>query len=1554
MYQRIFLWGLALYCYAISAGGPENLLTAERWSDTSPGKYEVVANAGNGTLDFHITGSGGVCRYFPLKPEWKALLFQFDLRTDDVVAGPQGWQVAKMEVLFFDKNNKQVGGWPKFATATGTSFKSHELFYLIPEGAVVVRITPANMGVSGEVFFRNVRVVPSDTDTVADRDARPPEGTAEEHMNLQGAERLRNSYREQICLNSLWRFFPLQEGKASNGIPAKGSGWCWFKIPGAWPCPRGENFAGNSQAIIASPFAPEIDQLKLNEAWYRREFEIPKEWTGRRIVLNFTMLQTKAKVLVDGKNAGEIDFPGGELDLTPFAVPGKRQELAILVSANPKKSGSLFMSPDVVVKISGELAFRGITGDLFLESEPMDNALSDVRIVTSVRKKTISFDTGIRNAEHGTYRLKAVVRDNNEPVASFRSEPFRIAEKSPSVRHTFSAAWIAPKLWDTHHPENLYRAEVTLERTDGTVCDALYPEEFGFREFWVDGRNFYLNGSIFHLRNMASGSARNGAFQSCREIVRNTMKYIRESHFNAIYGLDYSFQPGIVGYIDNVYRESSKEGLLSALTMPHVAHYGWLKTPEQRELYRRHSELLIRRFQNVPGVVMYAMNHNAAGHIADQDPEMFGMPADPKYDDSNREQALVAEDLVNTIDPSRVVYHHAGSPGNGVYSANVYLCWTPIQERSDWFEHWQKNGTRPVMISEWGNPHVASYSSYRNGASIWFGKHEQWFWPSEHHAEYLGQDSYRLTAADKNLQDSQVLNAGKPVWIWDGFCEPPRPPSPVIQEFVRDNYTAFRLRGVSSISPWDYHLLWTRKSNSANLRRNPDAYRNLKQRGVVSDYFANSGNPDRNGDGEFELSPLGKVVYSCFSDWLGRIAGKNGDMTEKGHNFAPGETVAKQLVAVNDSRENGEVLCRVSVPDLNFSVEKTLPVPTGTVSSFPFEFKIPEDFGKDSLELQAEFVFPDGSRSSDSFRIDIIRPLNAIPPKALGVFDPDGSAAQLLKKWNVKYRPVRTENDLKGIETLLIGRRGMKNFPFSLSGKIENGLKVLVMEQDEEDLIRMGFRVNVQGLRQVFSLNRGLGDMRWWRGSSTLNPPYLKLPNVETLYPVWSFCGFFTNRSWRAGNRGNVASVLIEKPSVGDFLPLAEGGFDLQYAPVVEMTAGKGKAIFSQLDISCRTEPEPEAQNVFMKLLARLDAPAAKKSRPVFYRGGKEGKELLTSLGIPYAEQGNPGTDALLVLGPDSRIADYAEALKNGLDILVIAPDLQSLSAVLKPEELPAAGRWYSDYANGLAEKPEFQGISNADLHWRKPIPLSFSAEGEGGRALRTFRIGKGKLTVCLVAPWMFEADQGQYRTSVRRSTFLLSRLLYNLGASGNARPLMFDREYLSRRIVLGNGWLGIADPDGSGEKKGYTAPDFKPDSKWRATEVNSTFEAQFADLRQYDGKFWYRVKFDIPGELDPSAEYILNIPAVDDESWCWVNGKFVGKVTAETHPNSYWFTGRRHRFSGKLLQKKGNVIVVLCNDLRMSGGIWGIPEIYPVRNPQPLYTDVPLFVDNPYRYCRW
>ncbi len=50
---------------------------------------------------------------------------------------------------------------------------------------------------------------------------------------------------------------------------------------------------------------------------------------------------------------------------------------------------------------------------------------------------------------------------------------------------------------------------------------------------------------------------------------------------------------------------------------------------------------------------------------------------------------------------------------------------------------------------------------------------------------------------------------------------------------------------------------------------------------------------------------------------------------------------------------------------------------------------------------------------------------------------------------------------------------------------------------------------------------------------------------------------------WRCGNRGNVASVLIEKPAKGDWRALVDGEFDLPYAALLETV--KTNACFTRI-----------------------------------------------------------------------------------------------------------------------------------------------------------------------------------------------------------------------------------------------------------------------------------------------------------------------------------------------------------------------------------------------------
>ena len=62
-----------------------------------------------------------------------------------------------------------------------------------------------------------------------------------------------------------------------------------------------------------------------------------------------------------------------------------------------------------------------------------------------------------------------------------------------------------PKLWDIHTPQNTYERRTSrLLDAAGKSLDTSWPDAFGFREFWIEGRDFYLNGTRIFLSRRAA------------------------------------------------------------------------------------------------------------------------------------------------------------------------------------------------------------------------------------------------------------------------------------------------------------------------------------------------------------------------------------------------------------------------------------------------------------------------------------------------------------------------------------------------------------------------------------------------------------------------------------------------------------------------------------------------------------------------------------------------------------------------------------------------------------------------------------------------------------------------------------------------------------------------------------------------------------------------------------------------------------------------------------------------------------------------------------------
>ncbi len=335
---------------------------------------------------------------------------------------------------------------------------------------------------------------------------------------------------------------------------------------------------------------------------------------------------------------------------------------------------------------------------------------------------------------------------------------------------------------------------------------------------------------------------------------------------------------------------------------------------------------------------------------------------------------------------------------------------------------------------------------------------------------------------------------------------------------------------------------------------------------------------------------------------------------------------------------------------------------------------------------------------------------------------------------------------------------------------------------------RLGFRVESYGLRQVFPrvpdhpLLAGIDAklLRDWRGSATTSPPQLKYEVRERYGPTIQWCGIPVTRVWRCGNRGSVASVLIEKPVRGDFRPILDGGYSLQYSPLLEYREGKGMAIFCQLDVTGRTEADPVADELAGRLLQYAGNWKPEPARTVIYTGEPDGKKFLESAGVSVSEfpAGDLSPDQLLVAGPSAGLvlaphaAAIAQFISAGGKVLAIGLDGQSLASFLP---FPVSTR-QAEHINSIFDPPALNSplayIGPADVMDRGPLPIPLISGGAdilGDGVLACAPAGHSPSVIfCQLVPWQFDYAQSYgVKRTYRRSACLLARLLANLGAVG-------------------------------------------------------------------------------------------------------------------------------------------------------------------------------------------
>ncbi len=1211
------------------------------------------------------------------------------------------------------------------------------------------------------------------------------------NWNLSQAYHETTPTRERVCINGLWLWQPDEQ---ASSTPPKDR-WGYFKTPGCWVGIT-DYMQKDCQTVFAHPSWKETNLSRITSAWYQREITVPAGWKGRRIALSVEYLNSYALVFVDGKRVGDLHFPAGELDITNVCRAGQKHTLSMRVVAMPLKAVMLsYQDTSHANEIKGEVARRGLCGDVFLTSTPAHAHITATKLDTSVTKWEVQVTADTEGlSPNKNYTLHASITEQGREVKAFTSPVFKGSTKAG--RTVFRASWKPAKLWDLHTPQNQYQAALSL-REEGTLQDVSHPTPFGFREFVIKGKDFYLNGSRLFLSAVPLDNAQIGAALSTYAGAKESLKRLQSFGINFVYTHNYDCEPGAHLSFTEILRAADDVGMLVALTQPHFSHYEW-KNPgaERTNNYARHAAFYVKVAQNHPSVVAYSMSHNATGYNEDMNPDMIdGIHADrDEWSNRNAKMALRAEAIVKSFDPSRIVYHHAGGNIGAIHSSNFYPNFVPIQELSDWFGHWSKEGVKPVFLCEYGAPFTWDWTMYRGwykGKREWGSAEAPWeYCLAEWNAQFLGDSAYKLTDMERaNVTwEAKQFREGRLWHRWD-YPYPVgsnvfKDEHTIIGRYLQDNWRAFRTWGVSGISPWEHDHFWKLRAGVDRGRKELKVdWDNLQRPGFSPDY---RGEQYERFDLAYEAEDWvpteeGRSLLRNNMPTLAYIGGKSAKFTSKDHNFYVGETVEKQLILINNSRKTVTFTCTWESPFPLFEGEKQkITVTTGEQRRIPIRFSIPRGTEGKAYTLKGTFLVDGKKVQKDQFVFHVfIKPFVFLPSIKVALFDPKRETESLLK---FPYQRIQATDSLEGYEALIIGK-GAVTLDNAIPDirRVREGLKVLVFEQSSEVLEkRFGFRVEEYGLRQVFRriLNPDLGfwqeSLHDWRGEATTLPPRLAYTTRAMYGPTVQWCGIDVTRVWRCGSQGSVASVLIEKPARGDFRPILDGGYNLQYSPLMEYHEGKGLIVFCQMDVTGRTEKDPAAETLTHNLMNYLADWKPSPQREAVYVGSEAGRAYLEASGVtlqPY-KGGETLADQTLIVtqGGGKILAQNRQAIGKWLDrggrLLVVGLEEKEANAFLPFSVHTTQTEYINTYFEPVGTRSLLAGISPAELYLRAPrvIPLL-----NGGANLRSYGVlaTQDYNIFCQLVPWEFDnPKQMNLKRTYRRLNVLMSRLLANMGVA--------------------------------------------------------------------------------------------------------------------------------------------------------------------------------------------
>jgi beta-galactosidase len=882
--------------------------------------------------------------------------------------------------------------------------------------------------------------------------------------------------------------------------------------------------------------------------------DIPKDWKNKRVVLNVPHSLHKSDMIVflNGEKVGEIYRPAGEIDLSKKLKYGEKNEISYILSQSGKITSR---GESKTVKMTHRVR-PGLSENLHLNATPQ-TYIDDVFANTSWRKKTLFVEVDIQGEKITSGELQITVLDTDGKTVKAANKKI-----SATGKIVVPIQWENPVCWEFGRPY-LYTCRVKL--SDGDE----FPEfKFGFREVWRDGKELMMNGHKLHLRPCYAFGAMLPGAKFLSDIGYNLLAYCHTVDACTISSLMIQRLEEMDAFGMGVF--------ISCGGGPNIVKDRTLDDPETAHLYKEFQKTFHRYTRNHPSVIGSYVSQMIICDNAPHNPLNLGA-----YESTTARDKLINLfcDINRTYNPNIIYYSHADGNDGDLASGNLYLNWTPLQEREEWLSKWSKEGKMPWCSVEFGEPY----------AGCWYW--QRLFVPTEHLASIYGPRAY---AEEPSELLTLALKAGAGNKTGHG--------SNLGTETLPTKIPLF----------WELRRLWTWRTNSRwrafghtggniyfNLREaygTPPGTKGYGRYGEMKNEVPRGVKPEWANEA-WDIHQMGNKDFCAF-------IGGAPEFADNTHSYRSGEKIKKQAVLIWDGCDKKDVAVKIEAQSYK-SVLKTS-LKQGDIVKLPFEFIAPDVSKKTKVSLKAEFTEDGKTIATDLMELEIFPKVTqkaVVAAKKVYLFDPSGEGSVILKELGIAHEKLKTLAGFKKTDAfLIIGRNALsENVMGDLSDEMKKGLKIMVMAQKPDAWQSMGFNVQDPMTREVFASskyfkeNTDQDELRLWRGAPVYgDKPYGHVMNHSTLRgPRWT-------------RRHTVAGLMLQIPPRVGFTPLMNGLFDLEYSPLLRFAAGDGSITFCTLDLEGRVPSDPAASKVakvmfddFFTHKPKAKAKAGEEDKPV-------------------------------------------------------------------------------------------------------------------------------------------------------------------------------------------------------------------------------------------------------------------------------------------------------------------------------------------------------------------